>query len=263
MQYPDLNHDTKPVDVQTCVDVQTWFEIARQTCLRGNYTLISMLTSTLLTLKINISIIPPMVESLRETRITSVKESLKMELNKARRVGFITYCLVAGKDVPSEIETNFKRFFGGELNLEGLKRDLNEGRLCIGVEMTESCIEQDTKTPILVLMQYGQFLENYSLNLDKAKKPLKGQPMAIGKFYPQLQQDTLFSEYWPDLFPMIRDDKAFWQYLITHLRATIFGFAQAANQFGDNDVHTKATELVRKFNDKNRIDALELAGMRS
>jgi len=204
-----------------------------------------------------------MAESLRETQITSIKEGLGMELNKARQVGFITYCLVAGKDVPSEIETNFKTAFGGELNVEGLKRGLSEGRLSIGVNMGEWQAKQDIKTPSSVLTLYNQFLEDYSLNLDKAKKPLKGQSTAIGKLYPQLPQDALFNEYWTDLFPMKRDDKALWQYLITHLRATIFGFAQAANKSGDSEIYTKALGLERKFSNKNRMDALELAGLKS
>lgn len=204
-----------------------------------------------------------MVESLRETQITSIKEGLEMVLNKSRQVGFITYCLVAGREVPPEVQTNFKRIFGGQWNLEGFKRALNKDSLPIGVESEESYKGQDIKTPGSILAQYSQFLVDYSLNLDKARKPLKRQSTAISNLYPQLPKDTLFNEYWLDLFPMMREDKAFWQYLITHLRATIFGFAQAANKFGDNEIYIKALELERKFSDKNRTDPLELAGLRS
>jgi hypothetical protein len=202
-------------------------------------------------------------ESLKEAPKNSTKELLTFELNKARQIGFVTYCLVAKKEIPQRIETNFKKFNIGEYNAGILKKGFEDREIFIGVEMTE-VVKEKPNDPESVLNYYKKFLEEYSEELDKSKDPPKSSLGAIKKHYPQLSNDSLLDKYWPDIFAVAfrgTADKAFWQYLHTHLRATVFGFAQAAVQFKDTNIITQALKLLKESNNLKREDPLKIARM--
>jgi hypothetical protein len=204
------------------------------------------------------------VESLRDEPKNSIKELLSLELNKARQIGFVTYCLAGNRDVPPEIETDYKRFHRGRYSLEGLRESFEKGAIFIGVEASES-MRGRSRAPDSVLDNYHHFLKEYSREMEKAKEPLKSTPKAIIKNYPQFLDDHLFDNYWPDVFAIAflrgGDNKSFWQYLQTHLRATIFGFAQAADWFGDKKLASESMKLLKEFNNPMRTDPLMIAGL--
>lgn len=202
-----------------------------------------------------------MNESLREKPPTSIKELLRTRLNESRDVGFITYCLVAQKEIPPGTQTDFKREGFGILTPEIIKTDLQKGALWIGKQLSDNRDTVPAMDPQLVLASYKRMFKRYSRDLAEARRTPKSRLSELIRQFPELKNDKLLSDHWPNIFLFMRDDKAFIRYSITHLRATILGFAQAALHFGDKTVGDNALELQGRFRDNNRADPLKLAGL--
>jgi hypothetical protein len=198
----------------------------------------------------------------KETRpILSMKERLREGLDDSRQVGFITYCIAAGKNIPPGLKTEFKRHFGGALDQEKIRAILEEGHVLMGPDQFDYLFKISALNPKNVLSAYLKIIEKDSNDIVKAKEPLAGQRKSILGNFSRLKSDPLFELNWKDVFPFLRDDKALCQYSITHLRATILGFSQAAERFGDNEIARNAFDLQNRFKDTTRTDPLEIAGL--
>jgi hypothetical protein len=203
-----------------------------------------------------------MTERKETTRpMLSMKERLREGLDDSRQVGFITYCIAAGEDIPPRLKTEFKRHFGGTLDQEVIRACLEKGHVLIGADQFDYMFKISALNPKNVLSAYSKIIEQDSNDIIKAKETLVSQRKSVLGKFPGLESDPLFELNWKDVFPFLRDDKALCQYSITHLRATILGFSQAAEHFGNREVAKEALDLQERFKDKDRKDPLEIAGI--
>lgn len=194
---------------------------------------------------------------------TTFEELLRERLEGARDIGVLTYCVVTGNDPPSWVNLNIRNLPGrGNINLNAVRSSLDFGRglLWIGIGIQDSPADGVEKNPASVLSAYEQLLEVDVQRMKKAAAPLRSTEKRILQSNPEFSADPLFQAYWQDVIVLMRDDKAFYQYSLTQMRATALGFGAAAEEFNDPESMNRALEIAERYKETGRKDPLEIVG---